>query len=959
MNGPTWSRPASSAFARRRAEYGEADPFAFAAGTNQTDEDEAALLAEFASAVPAEAPKPFGQRAPQPNAPEHVPDGEPIASDEPRGQHYQEALEQLIDAPRSDQDYLDTIRHLELSDETLEQPIEPQPDATAILPTAAPVADSAGEVEDLIDAIKRDSGYLAFKDPQTAQADDDREAAATDESRDAGDAEAPANAVAEAPDAADLQTQHVDEAAPVELEIAAAQDLHAPEHADDERASDDAPVSTSEQVADEAGNVAEIETPSVDEPDPSAFETVAAPAELRAPEQADADEHALDDIPVSAIEQTADDAGDIADIQAPSVDEADPIELEVAVAPEDLRAVDSAEAALEADTTQAEERAPVETATDEASEPTPASYADEMRADVAATTSLVDEPAAPLEDIDLPVVASDDAETAAAAHETESLRDVAEHTDTPAPEPAEELGTRAERVEPVKAEEPSAREAFATPASGTLRAPEESSARTEIRLSLFGKLFQSLRRQSADAAVKPAAGDRWQPKAEAPRTEPEREPSTTMPGIDDRRDAPAPDKTEAEPKAPPAEIDAPTAAWLADLATPNADEEIATVGGVSLEAIEWPALSKAAELHIPEPALDVESLVDVADYVETRLTSARGSRPLSSISRRSRRTKPRALSLPRPLNRRRMRLRSPSSRSTARRQKIKPSMWSRAMRRRRAMTQQRLQPESAAPAPEAADEFSSKADRLSYLLAKLETAMQAKAAAETATAADAEPAASSGPTEQTAQSDKPQEPVAVVQTPAAVVAPSDERPVTIDAAQMEPKAAVEHKEAGDAPLKPDRLSYLLNKLFEAAKRETLAHTPQAHTIADEAPPSQQSVTDNASAEDILDLRVPDAGTAEQHVSNSIEFGLSRAEPTRHNRRPCASRSRKSLNRRRRRNCPSSRSLHPRSSWRDCLTLRAMMRSCLKPKRLNRSCRSPRRSRLSPHLRRPALRHNPS
>ena len=252
-----------------RAEYGEADPFAFAVGTNQTDEDEAALLAEFASAAPAEAPKPFGQRAPQPaDAPEHVPDAEPIASDEPRGQHYQEALEQLIDAPRSDQGYLDTIRHLELSDETLEQPIELQSDAAAILPTAAPVAKSAGEVEDLIDAIKRDSGYLAFKDPQTAQADDDRgEAAATDESRDAGDAHAPANAVAEAADAADLQTQPVDEAAPVELEIAAAQDLHAPEHAGDERASDDAPVSTSEQVVDGAGDVAEIETPGVGEPD--------------------------------------------------------------------------------------------------------------------------------------------------------------------------------------------------------------------------------------------------------------------------------------------------------------------------------------------------------------------------------------------------------------------------------------------------------------------------------------------------------------------------------------------------------------------------------------------------------------------------------------------------------------------------------------------------------------------
>ena len=48
------------------AQYGEADPFAFA-GTDQADDDEAALLAEFASSAPsAETPKAFGLRTPQP-----------------------------------------------------------------------------------------------------------------------------------------------------------------------------------------------------------------------------------------------------------------------------------------------------------------------------------------------------------------------------------------------------------------------------------------------------------------------------------------------------------------------------------------------------------------------------------------------------------------------------------------------------------------------------------------------------------------------------------------------------------------------------------------------------------------------------------------------------------------------------------------------------------------------------
>ena len=485
----------------------------------------------------------------------------------------------------------------------------------------------------------------------------------------------------------------------------------------------------------------------------AAFETVAAPAELRAPEQPDADEHALDDISVSAIEQTADDAGDIADIQAPSVDEADPIELEAAVAPEDLRAVDSAEAALRADTTLVEERAPVETAMDEASEPTPASNADEMRADVAAT-SLVDEPAARVQNVNSPVAASGGAETAAAAPETESL-----HTDTLALEPAEEPGTRAEAVEPVKADEPSAREAFAPPASGTLRPPEESSARTEIRLSLFGKLFQSLRRQSADAAVKPAAGDRWQSKAEAPRTEPERESSAAMPGIDDRRDAPTPDKTEAEPKTPPAEIDSPTAAWLADLATPNADEEVATVGGVSLEAIEWPALSKPAEHHVPEPALDVESLVDVADYVETPADERAGIEtveldiaPIATDSLpSSTEAREHDVAEQQPVESASTEHTPNETASVVVAEAVEPAADDVAVseqpldstptedqtldvvasdvaaRRHDAAT---VAPETTAPAPEAADEFSSKADRLSYLLAKLETAMQAKAAAE-------------------------------------------------------------------------------------------------------------------------------------------------------------------------------------------------------------------------------------
>ena len=145
-------------------QYGEADPFAFAVGTNQADEDEAALLAEFASAAPTEAPKPFGHRTPQPaETPIYVADDDhEIASDiapsqseappavQPRGQHYQEALEQLIDAPRSDQAYLDTIRHLELSDETFEQPVGDRSNQDDGEPAdVAPVPEPAGRSKTL------------------------------------------------------------------------------------------------------------------------------------------------------------------------------------------------------------------------------------------------------------------------------------------------------------------------------------------------------------------------------------------------------------------------------------------------------------------------------------------------------------------------------------------------------------------------------------------------------------------------------------------------------------------------------------------------------------------------------------------------------------------------------------------------------------------------------------------
>ena len=163
------------------------------------------------SAPTVETPKAFGLRTPRPAevlaprvddriAAEVEPQQPaPPSQVQSRGQHYQEALDQLIDATEHDARYLETIRHLERSDETLRQPIEPEsaeprsidpvPDKHAgqrdaalsraqpaeELPAVAPGREHQGELEDLIDAIKRDSGYLEFaKDAQGPRGDDNR-----------------------------------------------------------------------------------------------------------------------------------------------------------------------------------------------------------------------------------------------------------------------------------------------------------------------------------------------------------------------------------------------------------------------------------------------------------------------------------------------------------------------------------------------------------------------------------------------------------------------------------------------------------------------------------------------------------------------------------------------------------------------------------------------------------------
>ena len=198
---------------------------AIEAPADQTDKDEAASPVEPAPAdVPAEAPRPFGLRNSQSiKAPADQADdaeAETPSPLQPPGRHYQEALDQLVDATRRDQTYLDTIRHLEVSDESLQQPIElsetealspdgsatepvhkvdavethaAEPDPAPSAPMVAPALKQVGELEQLIDSIKRDSGYLAFvQEPQTAQVEDSRDQTApADSARTAVDVPAP------------------------------------------------------------------------------------------------------------------------------------------------------------------------------------------------------------------------------------------------------------------------------------------------------------------------------------------------------------------------------------------------------------------------------------------------------------------------------------------------------------------------------------------------------------------------------------------------------------------------------------------------------------------------------------------------------------------------------------------------------------------------------------------------
>ncbi len=849
------------------AQYGEEDPFAFA-GTEQADDDEAALLAEFASSAPsAETPKAFGLRTPQPVEPPAAQPDDLSASAKPRQSEpnrVQKALDQLIGSTESDERYLETIRHLERSTEALRQPLEPveaEPRSTTPLPveeetSVAQDTEHKDELENLIDAIKRDSGYLDFtKDALAAESDEERvepqQADAAPEARDAP-------AVAEEHDTLAVEVPTADEEeAPAESVVASA-----PTESADER-------------------IKQEETVSVPAPEPIVA--------------------SLSDTPDLDLAQTADDA------LALEIEE--PITVGEPVA--DVAPL---------------EPAPVPNA---APTPEPAVAGDESVQEQAAV-----EPFALVVE-DEPAVDAEETQPAAAPVTREQGEQLALPLSPVRPEaPREVFTSRTETSGRIDVEQPAPVEPHRpTVEPARSREADESASKAEIRSSLFTRLFQSIKRQSAEPAAKRSRWDEPKPVD----TKPAR--PVVTPSIEDQPSA-------LQPQTPHAEITATKAKWLADFAATMPEAAAARTDDTPLQPIEWPTLSRTVDVDDPTrdaaaeraapvdtPAADdhaqahdaVATAVEQADEVAPTVDAAPLEAPASDATDAVAATvtvdavksvEPETLARDAELT---SVVDETEPAATAAAVDAVASVEPEASAHDAAASSvaeqsvvvepavtaaEPARPESnASVAPEITntevekpqgDEFASKADRLSYLLTKLEQAIQAKTAApeapvpvaDTAPSTPIEIAADSVPQSETSEApiaveleiEEPQQPVE--QTPRAdqpdetattpvEVSVAPEQPAPIAGAQPpadEPSPVMtpsEPPKPTEARLKPDRLSYLLDKLFETAKREP-AERPSVPRQADPEPvaaaelvPPVEAAPAHPAESEILDLRGPD------------------------------------------------------------------------------------------------------
>ena len=532
-------------------------------------------------------------------------------------------------------------------------------------------------------------------------------------------------------------------------------------------------------------------------------------------------------------------------------------------------------------------------------------------------------------------------------------------TATPAPSetPSTELPsvdeTRAETLEAPRVEqstshtsleiaEPERPVAVETRPSAEVARPRESDPKTEIRTSLFARLFQSVRRPSADLATRPARWDE-KPQESAPKSvdakpaQPLATPSAYQP-----------EPQQSDPK-PSGEITARTADWLADFSAQAADDLATPAGDTPLEPIAWPSQSRVADddatpvedvQPTETPAEDdrmqavvdsaaaelahveaVTPLVDAAEHIQTPtagdelqavIDSAPETTDAGAIAQDDVATP--VVDVAAPIEFKEPAVDAADSPVANPSTDVAPVLEA-PLDVPTATADESPQPVTATPvaadAPSAEvqasgdDEFASKADRLSYLLAKLEQAMQAKAAASatpseeqaapvahyTAPSRPADVAVDSAP--QTPASEpavaveykieEPQQPVEHTpqadqqgETPApvaeAITAPVEPIP-TVEAEPVvarEPEAEPVRievaipavQETTEGQLKPERLSFLLNKLFEATKRQSVAQ-PAEPQQAESAParevepaPREDAAHAHPAESEILDLRGP-------------------------------------------------------------------------------------------------------
>jgi len=825
------------------AEYGETDPFSFAAAA--TVEDEAALLAEVTSpASKSEEPRTFGLRAHPANAlaqPSDKKDETQQSTAAPapsRGQHYQEALDQLIEASKRDTRYLETIRRVERSDEALRQPVEssatqaPRPEDTT---AAAPTAEHHGELEDLINAIKRDSGYLEFaKDAPVARAENRARAKAADTDK-APEAEAPAQ---EEPSTGTEPVVSLSTAAQrEEQERAAFADRPAPVIAArvETPAELQAEVEPVPQAIDNEWAIAAAAYKQAQElpatPSAEDSESAKAPAaQARAePVQAEATaahgepvEHAEIEAPTAAVETIQPEIATLAEPEA----SAEPAQGEAAAS--HIESVEPAE--IEAPS------AALESTTPELATPTDPEVPVEPAQIEAPTT-----PATPIEHAGI------EAATAPAK-----------------PIEQTEIGALAAR--------------FAPEAKKT--EPNESVSRTEGRASFFARLFEAAMRHSSDSTATSERRD-------APHdgeSKPVAAQSLTTPDTSDQTIGDAADKHDAKPQKVSNEISAPTSEWLADFAALSSNGAKAQSEDTLLEKIEWPTLGQPAHEQAPADS-----------SVRTTSTPVDVAGPLEAPPDTN--AEPGSL---------------PAQHEMAPAQPVESAVASVVVTVESSAPIETAKATQAAEKPQGTDEFESKVDRLSYLLEKLERAMQTATpapqdatpstqaqpadrhgahtqASEPAIAVEPKHAASQPPVEETPQPERLDERVAApAEEPATVAEPIADASAQTQASEpaiaVEPELAPsqppaeeipqpDRREPADVPATPqesteerqksDRLSYLLAKLFETVKQDSAPKpvAPQqdvAKPAAEESASPETTKQDHAEASEILDLRGPHA-----------------------------------------------------------------------------------------------------